>query len=392
MILRPYGLVIGGVLETGLELVLDGDRIDEIRPHTGLPGPFVVSPAFVNAHSHLEYRSMLGAIDAPEYLPWIRELIRLKALESDDQVREACHLAARENRATGVAWIGEHSDRPFAGEALAAEGIGGAIFQEVITFFQLERRLEILAEVEARAERNRHSFSGTVTLSPHAFHTVDPDTLTEIGQRGDPVSIHLAESKLENQLLQKREGLLADPWRVEGLKRFPIGISVVEALRLVGLVRPGVQFVHACDVSDQDIASMAEGGVTVAHCPRSNVRLRCPIAPVRRMLEAGINVGLGLDSVASSGEIDMFAEMRAALTAGYELGQPLTAEQVWQMATTKGHQSFGPATDRVWDIEVGSTVPLIKIGVSDALWTEDLILNGTIDSVGWVTERAKIGP
>ena len=109
------------------------------------------------------------------------------------------------------------------------------------------------------------------------------------------------------------------------------------------------------------------------------MNLNCPTAPVRQMLDAGILVGLGLDSAASSGPIDMFEEMRAVSVL-------IRPEEIWNMATTMGADSIRFAAHELpaWRIERGSSVPLIKINVTDAYSTEELIERGSPDRVEWV--------
>lgn len=382
--MRPYGVVVGGTLQLGYELVLDGQRIVELRPHTGLPEPFVVSPAFVNAHSHLEYRGLLGRVPAEGYWPWIRELTRQKREQNLGDVRSDTELAARENRATGVALIGEHSDRPFVGKAMELAGIGGVIFQELITFFERSGPEEKWTQVHANAVANRGA--ALVFVSPHAYQTVDRESLRTIANSGDPFSIHVAETPFESELAEKGEGPIADFYREAGFDVPMSGKSIVPTLDDLGLVRPGAQFVHCCDVGLADIELMAARGVSVAHCPRSNEALGCPRAPVRAMLEAGLLVGLGLDSAASSGPIDMFAEMRAALAVSEGA---LLPEQVWTMATSMGAASLPiPTTD--WEIRPGSSVPLVKLHLESAQTVEDIIVLGSPDRVEWVTVGAPV--
>src|SRR5215510_4332802 len=134
MVLRPHGVVIDGSLEVGLEILVGDGAIQDIRPHTGIPERWVASVPFVNAHSHLEYRGFQGSFERLDYWPWIREITRRKADQTPAQVEADCQLAARENHASGVAFIGEHSDRPGSAAALSDAGIDGFLFQEVITF------------------------------------------------------------------------------------------------------------------------------------------------------------------------------------------------------------------------------------------------------------------
>lgn len=383
MILRPYGFIIKGRLELGAEMVIEDGQISEIRPHTGIPEDFVVSPAFVNAHSHLEYRGMQGKLQATEYWPWIREITALKRDETAEEVAAACRLGARENKASGVALIGEHSDRPYAGTALHEAVIGGVIFQEVITFFERESRLEKLKLVEGNARLNKDASGLPVYLSPHAYQTVDPLTLRELGASGNPLSIHVAETAMESEFTLSGTGEIAEFYRSVSMPFEVTGKDIVHTLDDLGLARPGVQWVHCCAISEADIELIANRGVTVAHCPRSNIRLKCPPAPVRELLDAGITVGIGMDSAASSGPIDMFEEMRAALEVSIDRGKPVTSEEVWRMATGLGAESLPIPTPR-WDIAIGSRVPLIKIHISGALQTLDVLEQARATDVDWV--------
>lgn len=380
MILRPYGVVLDGRLELGLELVLHDGKILEVRPHTGIPEDFIVSPAFVNAHSHLEYRGLMGAISEDSYWPWIREITRLKALQNPESVSHDCQVAARENRLAGVAWIGEHSDRPFAARALEDEGIGGMVFQELITFLEQDSPAAKIAATKARAVAQATEFSGDVFLSPHAPYTVDAETLVRF-KDGQPFSIHVAETESENEFFQTGNGVIGEFFRHNGFSPAVCGLTSVGFLSVHGLVRTGAQFVHCCAVSEDDLQTMSAHGVTVAHCPRSNKALGCPPAPVREMLDSGIDVGLGLDSAASSGPIDMFEEMREAIVASRDRYAPISAEECWLMATNMGARSLWKSG---WAIAKDSTTPLIKIHFSSAHTTQDLIEKAKPSEIEWV--------
>jgi len=384
MILRPYGLVIDGRLEKGLEVLVRDGLIEEVRPHTGNPEPYVVSPAFVNAHSHLEYRGMQGKLKSQEYWAWLQEITEWKQNESAVRVRQETIAAAHENKKAGIGLIAEHSDRPFAATALLSAGIRGAIFQETITFFEREKRLEKIESIRRKAMDQAKIWRQPIFLSPHAYFTVDEQTLRDFGCGGEPISIHVAETVYESQLTREAAGPMAAFRRKAGYEDVPTGKSVVQTLAEMGMVRPGSQFVHCCDVDAHDIALMARGQVSVAHCPRSNIRLKSPAAPIREMLEAGIQVGLGMDSPASSGQIDMFDEMRAALRVSQERGKPLAADEVWRMATNAAAMKFAIPQLEPWRIEPGRRTPMIRINLASASTVDDLIRIGNPTKVGWV--------
>ncbi|GMV87341.1 MAG: hypothetical protein AMXMBFR81_02720 [Chthonomonas sp.] len=366
--LRPRLAFIGGRFVGDAELVLDwrGPHPTVASVRLGVGGPredLLLSPAFCNAHSHLEYRGLLDAELPETYWPWIRELTRLKAEQRLQDVREHTRLAARENRLTGVGLIGEHSDRPFAGEALREQGIQGRIFQEVITFLESQSPQEKLDALRLRAENQREAFGGPVHLSPHAPYTVDPETLAWLGLLGEPVSIHVAETPMEDDWLMRGLGAIEDLYTRFGVPSVRHPAGVVGYLAAKGLLRPGAQWVHGCAMDPALAPSLAEAGVSIAHCPTSNRRLGCPDAPVRAWLDAGVAVGLGLDSAASGGPVDMFALMRAALETAERRGESLSVVEVWNMATTMGAASLGY---RGWEIAKGATLPLIAVtGVTE---------------------------
>lgn len=392
-----------GGLEWGLEVELGEDgTIQRVGPQSGLPDPYVLTPAFVNAHSHLEYRGLQWLSDpvptAPDaaseallegdvrdYFPWIRALTRLKGAQDLAQVAADTHRAAQENRATGVGLIGEHSDRPFAGAALRAAGIRGRIYQELISLGDGGDEAALEAAVTERARAQAEAFGGPVAPSPHAPWSVAVERLQAFGDSPEPCSIHVAETVYEDLLYRLGEG----PLRAVVHRRWPEwtvpGLDTLDYLETLGLMRTGVQWVHGCALRPEDAPRLAQAGVTLAHCPRSNVRLQCPAAPVREWLDAGVRVGLGLDSPASGGPIDVFAEMRAALAVASGRGRPLGAEEVWAMATTLGAASLGWDG---WSIQEGHRVPLLGIAVDGPCDLDDVIATGSPDRVEWIHDAA----
>ena len=95
----------------------------------------------------------------------------------------------------------------------------------------------------------------------------------------------------------------------------PPGRTGIRMLAEAGLLGPGWSAAHCVDVDDEEIALLAEHGVGVAHCPRSNGFLGCGVAPLADLLAAGITVGIATDSPASTPSFDLFDELRAAIVA-----------------------------------------------------------------------------
>jgi cytosine/adenosine deaminase-related metal-dependent hydrolase len=123
------------------------------------------------------------------------------------------------------------------------------------------------------------------------------------------------------------------------------------------------------------VATFASGGVGVAHCPTSNLRLGAGVAPVRELLDAGVRVGLGVDGSASNERSDLFFEVKQALLVARGRGGPagMTAREALRLGTRGGAAFLG--RDDIGSIEPGKRADL-------AVWrTDSLELGGAADPV-----------
>ena len=331
MILRPDAVVLPHGLETGVEVCYHDGAIAEIRPWTSElreESGYVLSPKFVNAHSHFEYYDLIGAIEGSCYWDWIRELTIRKAERDPEMVRKVAQKAAALNEHTGVWAVGEWSDWEGSDEAMSDHNLAGCIFQELITFREWDSPADKLAAVREKASHNQLD----TYVTPHAPYTVAPEMISALASAGGPLSIHVAETQAENEFYGCGRGPIHKAYQAAGIDFEVPRTTAIGYLDKLGALSAKTQLVHVCAATASDIELIAERGCSVAHCPRSNEALGCPTAPIGELLDAGVRVGLGMDSAASSGMIDMFAEMREAVAISARTRRPLTAEEVWRMA------------------------------------------------------------
>jgi cytosine/adenosine deaminase-related metal-dependent hydrolase len=212
-----------------------------------------------------------------------------------------------------------------------------------------------------------HGPAVDVGVSPHAPYSVSARLYREVARfarrEGLKLATHVAESREELDLLTRGKSPIPGAYRAANLwtgQRWkPPMQRPIQYVAGTCALGPDTLAVHAVQVNGDDITALTASGAAVAHCPRSNRHLNCGIAPVAEMIAAGVTVGLGTDSLASNDSLDMFAEMRAALTASRAraetspgaLSAPLTAEAVVRMATLEGARALG------WDHLVGSLEP-----------------------------------
>jgi 5-methylthioadenosine/S-adenosylhomocysteine deaminase len=137
------------------------------------------------------------------------------------------------------------------------------------------------------------------TFAPHAPYTVGDESLKRVAVLAEeldvPIHTHVHETRAEIE---------------QGLKEH--GVRPLERLRRLGLVGPRLIAVHAVHLEDAELDLMAREGVSIAHCPSSNLKLASGIANVAGARQRGVRVGLGTDGAASNNRLDPWTEMRTA--------------------------------------------------------------------------------
>ncbi|MDQ3874544.1 MAG: amidohydrolase family protein [Actinomycetota bacterium] len=317
----------------------DGEHFDEAA----------IVPGFVNAHSHLEYAVYSGFGDGFAFAPWITlHNERKRALEWGDHVAIA-RLGAAECLAAGITTIGDASYSGGAALACADLGLRAIVYLEVFgsdVGAALARMADARGRIEpALSERVRAG------VSPHTTFTVSPEVYAACAKLGLPQATHLAETEAEQRWLTSGEGPFA---QFRAVLRPPARTTGVRLLAERGLLGPAVCAAHCVLVDDEEIALLAEHDVAVAHCPRSNALLGGGIAPLIALRAAGVRIGLGTDSPASTPSFDVFEELRAAIMLARvreRRADALPASQALELATLGSARALG------LDGDVGSLTP-----------------------------------
>jgi 5-methylthioadenosine/S-adenosylhomocysteine deaminase len=177
------------------------------------------------------------------------------------------------------------------------------------------------------------------------------------------MAVHLAESEAESELVGGASGPFAEAWRLRGipLPTLP-GRSPVAWLDEHGVLGERTLAIHVVRVDADDVSRLRRSRTSVAHCPHSNRRHGHGAAPLGAFLEAGLRVGVGTDSVASVGRLDLLAEARTARVLA-----DLSAEQALALATRDAAGALG-LQDEVGTLRPGlwGDVAVVNVGAGDA--------------------------
>jgi 5-methylthioadenosine/S-adenosylhomocysteine deaminase len=271
---------------------------------------YTIIPGAVNAHAHLGFRRK----DAPEggtFSGWLGRLIE-RLPEKEAWTAESARDSAREAIEAGTTYMAESSPYGECLPQLAESGMAGTVYAEFFPH-EIGTPEEAVDFIVAKARELREGLPERVDaqVSVHSPYTVDPESSRLAARRtrelGWKLAIHLSESPEEVEFVRDGTGGLAD---IFGTNEWGgAGVSPVRYAQGVELLAPETIAAHlATGVSEDDIEVLAQTGVAVAHCPRSNDFLGCGVSPVPAMTAREIRVGMGTDGLWSSPSMNLFEE------------------------------------------------------------------------------------
>ena len=347
-------------------------------------GHAALMPGLVNAHTHLELSYLHDEVaPAPDFVTWVRGVVGARRLRPDPhapEILEAIDRGIAEAVATGTALIGDISNTLVTFDPLARSELGGVVFYEILRFNtedpvavveQARRTLEGLAPTERlRASLAAHAPYSVAPLIFRAIRTViDRDPFA-------PCSVHLAESAEETEFIKAGTG----PWRafLEEVGSWnpnwmAPGVSPVRYLDDTGFLHERVMAVHGVQMSSADLARLRARGVTLVTCPRSNGHTGAGAPPVAEFYASGVRVAVGTDSLASSPDLNLFAEL-ATMRA---LAPSVPASAILESATRHGAYALGFDGD-YGTIEAGKRARLLAVTVPPGIGdVEEYLVSST---------------
>jgi aminodeoxyfutalosine deaminase len=297
-------------------------------------GPGILMPALVNAHLHLELSALKGRLPLGKgFAPWVAALLRERDSIGTPGLTAAARQAADLLPDLGTGAVGEVSTLGLTRDLLSSAGTAGVWFQEFLGTGDPSLVLE-------------KGFPLSFSAAGHAPHTTAPDLLVSLKHRaravGLPFSIHAAESDVETAFIAGRAGQWHDFLAARGIdaRTWPVGdktpVAYLDDLKVLG---PDTLGVHLLQVTDRDLAILAQTRTRICLCPRSNHHLHGRLPDICGMLEKNLAPALGTDSLASCDSLSLFDEM--AFVRHHFPG--LRPGDILAMATKNGADALGVA-------------------------------------------------
>jgi 5-methylthioadenosine/S-adenosylhomocysteine deaminase len=315
----------------------------------------ILVPGLVNAHTHAAMTLLRGYADDLALKPWLEEKIwpaEARCVNAES-VRDGALAGAAEMLAGGVTTFADMYYFPqstiTAALSLGMRIAAGIIVIDVPSAYA-HNGGECLDRGLALHDDYRDEPLVSFMLAPHAPYTVNDATLAKIASYATEtnlaIQIHLHETVGEVE---------------QSLARY--GQRPLARLAKLGLTGPGLSAVHMTQVNADDLELLAGQSISVVHCPESNLKLASGFCPVARLLEAGVNVALGTDGVASNNDLDLLGEMQtAALLAKGVAGDPqaFDARASLHAATLGGARALGLGRE-IGSIEAGKWADLTAL-------------------------------
>src|SRR6266545_654928 len=318
----------------------------------------VVMPGLVNAHTHVPMTLLRGLADDLRLDVWLMGYMMPVEREfvSPEFVRLGTLLACAEQIRGGVTTFNDmYYFEEHVAQAAADVGMRAVCGQTVMKFpapdaASYEDSLQMAREF---IERWKDHPLIVPAIAPHAPYTCTAEILratADLAKEFDvPLHTHLAETAFEVENMRNENG-----------------IPVIPYVKKQGLLEAKVIAAHCVHMDTGEIRTLMHARAGISHNPSSNLKLASGFAPVIKMLEAGLNVGIGTDGPASNNDLDMFEEVRlAAFIAKAVTNDPTSLPASWAllMATRLGAQALhiGHLTG---SLEVGKRADLILVDVS----------------------------
>ncbi len=307
----------GAVVVDGNQIVQVGRWADLKTPDAIDLGESLLMPGLINAHCHLDYTCLRGTILPPaSFASWISRINDIKRTLTDDDYVDSVQQGLDESLRTGTTTILNIESFPEILLKLKRPVPRVWWFLELMDIRSRIGTEELIAGALALLDQPPDWLGGP-GLSPHAPFTTSLSLYRLAAEcatmRRVPVMTHLAETQEEYDLFVHGRGPLHDFLIKLGRDMSDLnGQSPVARLLQNGVLPKGAILTHmnALTESDRDLLASRSDDFSVVHCPRCHSYFGRPEFPINRFLDAGINLCLGTDSLASNWSLDLFAEMR----------------------------------------------------------------------------------
>lgn len=319
----------------------------------------IAIPGLINTHTHAAMTLLRGYGSDNPLKVWLEEYIwpAEGKFVSYEFVKDGSSIACYEMLKNGITtFVDMYFFEDAVAESIKTTKIRGILCTGILDFptpgaKNPDEGLKKTEDFIKQFEKDEYIYP---CVGPHAPYTCSPDTLKkamDLAEKYDVLfHIHVSETKHEVNEIKER-----------------YGETPVKHLDKVGVLNDRVLAAHMVHPTEEEIEILAKKGVKIAHCPESNLKLASGIAPIPKMLEAGIIIGIGTDGTASNDDLDLIGEIAtcAKLHKGVNLDPTvINARQALAMATIEGAKAVR-LEYKIGSLEKGKLADIVLIDINN---------------------------
>jgi len=326
----------------------------------------VILPGFINAHTHLDLTNLHRRIKPTHnFTHWVFQLLAARIRWRDDEYISSIEKGIRLSVEAGTTTIADIANTSHSFSVLKKSPLRKVVYKEIIDL-DPDHAKDVLKKTQSALSAITTDELFHTGLSPHAPYSVSQELYRGVSQLAHeahmPVCTHIAETEDEIEFLMKGTGnFLALLRQIRAINNNwrPPGLLPIMYLNETGLLGNHPLLIHCNYITDEEISVIKSSCASVAFCPRSHRFFGHVNHPVQRLLDAGVNVGLGTDSLASNDTLSILDEMKFLFHHYSILPKTLLS-----MATLNGAKSLGMES-RVGQIKEGFEADLCGIRLPD---------------------------
>ncbi|MFH2043887.1 MAG: amidohydrolase [Pseudomonadota bacterium] len=355
---RDNTVIENGAVAVKKDIITATGKAEELSPYKAAKiidaNGGIIMPGLINAHTHASMAIFRGLADDLPLMDWLNDhIFPAESKLTPERVYDGALLACAEMIQSGITCFCDmYLFEDHVAKAASDAGIR-AVVGEVLYDFPSPNYGPIekgFLYTQMLIEKYHNDPLIKIAVEPHSTYLCAPELLKNaalLAKKNDLLLvIHVAET--ESEILQIKE---------------KYGLTPVGFLEDIGVLSSNLLACHCVHLTDNDISLLKKYDVKIAHNPESNMKLASGIAPVPKLLEQVICVGIGTDGCASNNNLDIFHEMSMAAKLGkVSTLDPtaMNAESVLEMATIDGARALG-ISDITGSIEVGKKADVIII-------------------------------
>ncbi|MBI4713083.1 MAG: amidohydrolase family protein [Planctomycetes bacterium] len=374
LVIDPVTIIENGVVAVEGSVVKYAGSASHCLPggQTKDLGDSIITPGLINPHTHLEGPELYGGTPPPDvarikppqsFINWAQKVIAVRKQLSPDYLVQAVTNGYNTCIRNGITTIADHTHLARVGQTHLNKPIRRFLVEEAVnldkttaddTLKQIKTNINV---PEGIRDEPPDVTSGrgnliNIGLAPHSVYSVSDKLYQQLfalaGNKGLIFSTHLSELKEEVEFIKTGKGRLLGYLKKIG--RYPPerpgragtdnwkapGVSPVQYLHKLGILKPPAFFVHCNYLSTGDIKLLSASGASVVFCPNSHHYFGHRHHPFMKLLKAGVNVALGTDGLGSNSDLSILKEMRFV----YNPRGGLNPSQIFKLGTLNGAKTL----------------------------------------------------